>query len=91
MKGVLKECYVLIERLPEQMIKKSFVKVDELYGISSKETLKYDEIKIEDHDDLNDNIYKDNVSEVSFCINIDKRRHEITYLMLPNLTGMMIF
>ena len=44
---------------------------DEQYEISSKETLKFDEIKIEKHDDLNDNIYKDNVSEVSFFININ--------------------
>ena len=62
----MKECYVLIERLPEHIIKKSFVRVDELYEISSKETLKFDEIKIEEHDDLNDNIYKENVSKISF-------------------------
>ena len=28
----------------------------------SKETLKFDEIKIEEHNDLDGNIYKDNVS-----------------------------
>ena len=48
------------------MIKKSFVGVDKQYEISFKETLKFDEIKIEEHDDLNDNIYKENVSKIYF-------------------------
>ena len=61
MKGLLKKCYVLIERLPEHMIKKPFVKVDK-NEFSSQEILSYDEIKTEEHDDLNDNVYKDNVS-----------------------------
>ena len=66
MHGISKECYVLIERLPKHMIKKSFVGVDKQYEISFKETLKFDEIKIEEHDDLNDNIYKENVSKIYF-------------------------
>lgn len=66
MKGVIKKCYIHIERLPEHMINKSVVRVDKQYEISLKETLKLDDIKIEEHDNLNDNIYKDNVSEVSF-------------------------
>ena len=59
MQGILKECYVLIERLPEHIIKKSYVKVDIKYEDSSHE--------IEEHDDSNDNTYKNNVSHLSFC------------------------
>ena len=66
MQGILKECYVLIERLPQHLIKTSLLKVGKQYEISSKETLKFNEIIKEEHDNLNDNIYKDNVSEVFF-------------------------
>ena len=73
MQRILKECYVHIERLPEHMVKKSFVKVDIKYETSSEETLDYDEIKIEEHDDLNDNIYEDNVSHsFDFIIEINE-------------------
>ena len=47
----MKKCYVHLERLPENVIKKSYVKGD----------LK-NEIKIEEHDDLKDQIYNDDVS-----------------------------
>ena len=49
---------VHLERLPKHMIKNCFVKVN----IKYEKTLKFDEIKIEKHEDLDDNIYKDNVS-----------------------------
>ena len=62
MQEVLKKFYVHIERLPEHMINKSFAKVDKKYETSSKRKLDFDQIKIEEHDDLSDNIYKDNVS-----------------------------
>ena len=55
----MKKCYVLLERLSEHMIKSSFKKVDMKYEFSSNEG--FDEIKIEEHDDLNDKIYKDDV------------------------------
>ena len=84
MQLILKKCYVLLERLPE---KKSFVRVNEWYGISSKETLNFDEIKLEEHDNLNDNIYKENVSEISFFIDVSKWKREILYLMFPNFTS----
>ena len=64
MQGISKECYVLIERLPEHLIKESLLKDDKQYEIFSRETLKFDEIIKEEHDDLNDDIYKANVSEV---------------------------
>ena len=44
------------------MIKSSYEKVDIKYEFSSHEALKFDEIKIEEHEDLNDKIYKDDVS-----------------------------
>ena len=47
----MKKCYVHLERLTENEIKKSLGMVD----------LK-NEIKIEEHDDLNDQIYNDDVS-----------------------------
>ena len=51
------KCYVHLERLPENEIKKCFGKVD----------LK-NQIKIEGHDDLNDQIYNDNVSQSVFLL-----------------------
>ena len=62
MQGIITKCYVLLERLPELKIKKCSIKVDMKYLFSSQETLKVDEIKIEEHKDLDGNIYKDNVS-----------------------------
>ena len=62
MQEIIKECYVHLERLPEHMIKKCSIKVD----MKSQETLEFDEIKIEEHDDLDGDIYKDNVS--LFCL-----------------------
>ena len=59
--STVKECYIHLERLPQYMNKKSFVKVDVKHEISSEEN-KFNEIKIEKHDDLNDNIYKNEVS-----------------------------
>ena len=58
----MKKCYVHLQRLSEDMIKSSFEKVDMNYEFSSHEALKFDEIKIEEHEDLNDKIYKDDVS-----------------------------
>ena len=49
MQEISKECYVLIERLSQHLIKKPLLKVDKQYEISSKETLKF-------NDDLSDNI-----------------------------------
>ena len=51
----MEKCYVHLERLPENVNKKCFGKVD----------LK-NEIKVEEHDDLNDQIYNDNVSQSVF-------------------------
>ena len=51
----MKKCYVHLERLPEYEIKKCFVNA----------YLK-NEIKIEYHDDLTDNIYNDYVSKLVF-------------------------
>ena len=56
----MKKCYIHLERLPQHMIKTSFEKVDMKYEFSSHEA--FDEIKIEEHDDLNDKIYNDDVS-----------------------------
>ena len=53
----MNRCYVDLEKLPESEIKKYFVKAD----------LK-NEIKIEEHDDLNDQIYSDNVSQSVFLL-----------------------
>ena len=58
----MKKCYIHLERLPQHMIKTSFEKVDMKYEFSSHEAFKFDEIKIEEHEDLNDKIYKDDVS-----------------------------
>ena len=51
----MKKCYVHLERLPVNVIKKCFVKAD----------LK-NEIKVEEHDDLNDQIYNYDVSQSIF-------------------------
>ena len=48
------------------MIKTYFVKIDVKSEISYQETLQFDEIKIEEHEDLDDNIYKSNVSHSLF-------------------------
>ena len=55
----MNKCYVYLEKLPENEIKKCFVKAD----------LK-NEIKVEEHDDLNDQIYSDNVSQSTFFFNL---------------------
>ena len=67
-KGRMKKCYVHLERLPKHMNKKCFVKFDIKNEISSQETLEFDEIKIEEHEDLDDNIYKENVSHSLFYL-----------------------
>ena len=66
MQGIIKKCYVHLERLPEHMIKKCSIKIDMKYLFSSEETLKLDEIKIEEHEDLDGDIYNDIVS--LFCL-----------------------
>ena len=53
----MKKCYVHLERLPESAIKKSFVKTDLM-----------NEIKVEEHDDLNGQIYNDDVSQSVFLL-----------------------
>ena len=53
----MKKCYADLERLPENVIKKCFGKVD----------LK-NEIKIEEHDDLSDQIYSDDVCQFVFLL-----------------------
>ena len=65
----MKKCYVHLERLPEHIIKNSFVKVGVNFESSSQETLMLDEIKTEEHTDLDDNIYNDKVSHsfIFFC------------------------
>ena len=65
----MKKCYVHLERLPEHIIKNSFVKVHVNFESSSQETLMLDEIKTEEHTDLDDNIYNDKVSHsfIFFC------------------------
>ena len=49
LQGTMKECSVLIKRLSEATIRKSIVKIDE--------------IKVEEHHDLDADIYNDNVSK----------------------------
>ena len=66
MQGIIKKCYVHLERLPEPVIRKCSIKIDMKYLFSSEETLKLDEIKIEEHEDLDGDIYNDNVS--LFCL-----------------------
>ena len=51
----MKKCYVHLKRLPEREIRKFFGKADVK-----------NEIKIEYHDDINDQIYSDNVSQFIF-------------------------
>ena len=78
MQGIIKKCYVHLERLPQHMVKKCFVKFDVKYEISSQEKLEFDEIKIEEHENLDDNIYKGNVSHSLFyqySLNILKQSH----------------
>ena len=53
----MKKCYVHPERLPDCVIKKCLVKAD----------LK-NEIKIEEHNDLGDQIYNNNVSQHVFLL-----------------------
>ena len=62
MQEIIKKCYVHLERLPKHMINKCSIKVDMKYLFSSQEKLEFDEIKVEEHDDLDGDIYKDNVS-----------------------------
>ena len=66
----MNKCYVHLERLPKNMIKSSFVKVDMKYEFSSHEA--FDEIKIEEHDDLNAKIYKEDVRHylIFFSFNV---------------------
>ena len=52
------------------MDKESFVNVDEKYETSSKNPLEFDEIKVEEHDELNDEIYQENVSINMFFYNL---------------------
>ena len=70
MQGIDNKCYVHLERLPEHIITKSSVKADMKYFFSSEETLKVDEIEIEEHEDLDGDIYNDNVS--LFCLGLIK-------------------
>ena len=66
----MKKCYVLLQRLSEDMVKSSFKKVDMKYEFSSHEA--FDEIKIEEHDDLNAKIYKEDVRHylIFFSFNV---------------------
>ena len=77
--GISKKCYVHIERLPQHMIKNTSVKVEIKKEISSQEMLNYDEIKTENHDDLNDAVYKETVSLILkiFFIKVIKMGSEI--------------
>ena len=50
----MKKSYVHLERLPQHVIKKYIVKVEVNNEISSQKILDIDEIKIEEHEDLND-------------------------------------
>ena len=53
----MKKCYVHLERLPDSVIKKCFVKAE----------LKH-EIKTEDHDHLDVQNYNDNISQPAFLL-----------------------
>ena len=53
----MKNCYVHLERLPENVIKKGFRKAD-----------MKNEIKVKEHYDLNDQIYNDDVSQSVFLL-----------------------
>ena len=64
----MKKFYVHLERLPKKEIKKRFGKVD----------LK-NEIKVEEHGDLNDQIYNDDVSQSLFLL-FDIRNFRIRIL-----------
>ena len=57
----MKKCYVHLQRLPEHIIKNSYVKIDMECQNSSQETIKFNEIEIKEHENLNDNFYRDNV------------------------------
>ena len=57
----MKKCYVHLQRLPEHIIKSSYVKIDMECQNSSQETIKFNEIEIKEHENLNDNFYRDNV------------------------------
>ena len=64
----MKKCYVHLERLPKHVIKNLFVKDNMKKESPCQETVTLDDIKIEEHKDLNDNIYKDNVSHSLFLV-----------------------
>ena len=53
----MKKCYARLERLPENVIKKG-IRIADLKN----------EIKVEEHDDLNDQIYNDDVSQSIFLL-----------------------
>ena len=56
-----KRCSVQIERLPAHILVKPFYKVPQENAKKRKVDIK-SEIKVENHDDLDDPIYKDSVS-----------------------------
>ena len=57
----MKKCYVHLQRLPEHIIKNSYVKIDMECQNSSQETIEFNEIEVKEHENLNDNFYRDNV------------------------------
>ena len=61
-----KKCYVRIERLPANVLDKSFRKIHpENDSLLQKVGIK-SEIKVESHDDFDDQIYGDSVSSLYF-------------------------
>ena len=58
----MKKCNVHLKRLPQQISKEAFVKVDGNYEISSAKILKFEQIKMEEHESSDDKIYAFNVS-----------------------------
>ena len=64
-----KKCYVRIERLPKNVLDKSFRKIHPENNCllqKVQEVVIKSEIKVESHDDFDDQIYADSVSSLYF-------------------------
>ena len=76
MQGSIEKSYAHMERLPEDMTEKSFVEVDMKYQASELlKPINLDDMKVEEHENLDDNIYKDNVSQ--FLIFLKQRQKSL--------------
>ena len=76
MQGSIEKSYAHMERLSEDMTEKSFVEVDMKYQASELlKPINLDDMKVEEHENLDDNIYKDNVSQ--FLIFLKQRQKSL--------------